>query len=404
MKKVLIQGLIMSASGGLILSFTQADAGSFFVLGLVSLGWGLILYRLQLLQGSGIIDKGESKNILSSGSESSKEMFLSDGSYRDKKNRINLECHEIRSEVSQINNLLDDAIGKLSENFTALESDMRTQKALIVELMVESENSNEKDPPDEFSADFNEFSRKVEEILDKFVENIIHTSKNSMDIVGKLEGVSTSIGKILEDVKGVDAIAEQTKVLAINATIEAARAGKAGRSFSVVASEVRQLSNHSKDFGSKIAKHVKKIREELALTEKSTNILASKDMNFVLQAKRETSEVLQGLTSIYNKMTQGVDSISNIGADVTQHVGNAVTSLQFEDLVSQLLGKIIERVENMECVLDGEIGSELPVCDSLAGEMNGGEQELEEPDGSEGISEAATVSQQDLEAGSVELF
>ncbi len=268
----------------------------------------------------------------------------------ERKQDMELQFSAVRSEVQQVKGLLEDAIEKLNQNFTALEAGTRAQRDIIGDVTSDSSVSEEEgDGP----IDFERFAMETKKLMEELVENIVHTSKHSMRLVEKLEDVTALVQNILRDVGGVDSIAEQTKVLAINATIEAARAGTAGRGFAVVASEVRQLSNHSKAFGMRIVKHVQEIREAIERAEKSTNDLASKDMNFVLQSKRETDKMMKGLNELHQKMVEGVDSVSTISAQITNNVGSAITALQFEDLVRQLLDGVLLRMEKIEAIASG---------------------------------------------------
>jgi methyl-accepting chemotaxis protein len=138
---------------------------------------------------------------------------------------------------------------------------------------------------------------------------------------------------LLGDVKQ---IADQTNLLALNAAIEAARAGDAGRGFAVVADEVRSLSKRSDKFSDEIRTVIGEAVGSIDDARGSIQQLASQDMNFAITAKKRVNEMLDRLSGLNESVEQALGSVSTINDEVNGLVGDAVRSLQFEDIVRQL--------------------------------------------------------------------
>jgi methyl-accepting chemotaxis protein len=105
---------------------------------------------------------------------------------------------------------------------------------------------------EELSASVDEIGRQVQE-SNRIAEAAVQQAEQTDGRIGKLSRAAQEIGDV---VKLITAIAEQTNLLALNATIEAARAGEAGRGFAVVASEVKSLASQTAKATDEISSHI----------------------------------------------------------------------------------------------------------------------------------------------------
>ncbi|MBR0776991.1 HAMP domain-containing protein [Bradyrhizobium diazoefficiens] len=105
---------------------------------------------------------------------------------------------------------------------------------------------------EELSVSVEEIGRQVRD-SNRIAEAAVVQARETDSRIGKLSHAAQQIGEV---VKLITAIAEQTNLLALNATIEAARAGEAGRGFAVVASEVKSLASQTAKATDEISSHI----------------------------------------------------------------------------------------------------------------------------------------------------
>jgi methyl-accepting chemotaxis protein len=228
----------------------------------------------------------------------------------------------IREVVTLVKGTSDDVISlsqRLNETARISQNAIMTQQKDINDLAGEIQDV-EKTAKDVFSQTQNNVNES-DEIHEKSLNSVKSLEQALSDIQSLVQGIALSseniskldeTGKEIEDVlMGIKTIADQTNLLALNAAIEAARAGEQGRGFAVVADEVRNLANNTvkstEEISEKITNFNQSIRE----------VVSSMDAN---QASAERT-----LTSS-NEVTHSLHEIQNAAEDIGKSSGNIADS------------------------------------------------------------------------------
>ncbi len=148
--------------------------------------------------------------------------------------------------------------------------------------------------------------------LSEYVTKISEISDTFLNINERIEHLGESIGRIDKVVATINTISSQTNLLALNASIEAARAGEAGRGFSVVANEVKNLAEESNNATESISKVIAEIMSEMRAM---MNLVREESGRVVEQAK-----AIDGVEEIISQMRNSILEFMEGQRRISEHI------------------------------------------------------------------------------------
>jgi methyl-accepting chemotaxis protein len=316
-------------------------------------------------------------------------------------NELSSQLASAHTELGNTQAILSDAIAKLVNTFTAMADEVRAQQALTLFITDGGEASEDQNAKQKFE----HFVQSTSDAMNEFVDSTVQNSKRAMELVEKMDAINVQVSGILGILNEVESIAKQTNLLALNAAIEAARAGEAGRGFAVVADEVRNLSESTNKFSRQIRALVGNVNASLISAEQSINSLAATDMTFVMESKQRVEVMMADLSELNETIARNADELNLINTKVEQNVAAAVSTLQFQDMSSQLLAHAQMRlVALQEVANEMRKGTDQPNRNGYLEQIATYNRSLHEHVVSLDEKKSNPVAQDNFATGDIELF
>lgn len=271
----------------------------------------------------------------------------------------------ISCDVNTLGSTIEDLLGSFGNVTHGLALQIDETKKLST-TMCEMTHSNDSvndaiHQANTFVTDSNELANKGQLLFDdnvKTSQGMLEATHYASDIIADLKKDSDNIGDVVNVING---IAEQTNLLALNAAIEAARAGEAGRGFAVVADEVRSLATKTQLSTQQISQNIAKLQNE---ADKAVTAMSQgkEQAQISLEQAKKSQEFVDQLHAAFNQISRlnvMIEKEMQTQKQQTDQINHFLYELEMQSAKSQKETQVMDQASDVLTNIYGNIAASI---------------------------------------------
>ena len=254
----------------------------------------------------------------------------------------------IAKDLTRVSDKVETSTLDLSDRFQGLANNALGLSTRVQSVIGESSTVTVEGKETEIG----EMTKTLDRSLSNMIDQILMISKDAMSMVYSRDDVMENLDRVEAATADIEAINKRTFMLALNAKIEAVRAGEAGRGFAVVADEVAELARAVEASAENIKTQVDTVATGIKTGYETLQKVATLDLSENIRAKDKIEQMMGGLIGKTEYFTQTMRETAAQSRQISVDVSGLVTGIQFQDHTKQTLENIVATMAVFEGALD----------------------------------------------------
>lgn len=240
---------------------------------------------------------------------------------------------------------MEESVVEVCSNFMAIAQQAR---AAIASVASDDESG---------APSVSQLLRGCSEAFEHLLQHMERSSAILGDATRRIGDVEAGMQSVAELLDRIDGLACDVYVIALNGSIEAARAGVHGRAFAVVAQHTRQLATNARETGETIRGIVDRVARQATETSQALQQRATEDRTCIEASRAQAMQAMTQLSTAHDRLVEEMQRSQHANDQLASSISRAVTTMQFQDAVSQRVSHVVTTLGEMHAVLEERVAA-----------------------------------------------